>query len=164
MIKDFKTLTILAVAFIVLIAFLITRDNNVQSPPATDTPIEITVEDEQMQNQNNQEQDNELKIEDLEIGEGDKVETGDTVVVHYKGTLEDDTVFDSSYERGEPFVFTVGEGRVIQGWEQGLLGMKVGGKRVLTIPPELAYGPSGVGGVIPPNATLNFEIELLEIQ
>jgi FKBP-type peptidyl-prolyl cis-trans isomerase len=106
---------------------------------------------------------NELKIEDVKEGEGDGVQEGDTVSVHYKGTLLDGTVFDSSYERGEPFEFTVGEGSVIQGWEEGLIGMRVGGIRKLTIPPELGYGDREAGD-IPANSTLIFEIELLEIK
>jgi FKBP-type peptidyl-prolyl cis-trans isomerase len=104
----------------------------------------------------------ELKIEDIVEGQGEQVQEGDTVSVHYKGTLLDGTVFDSSYERNTPFEFTVGEGSVIQGWEEGLIGMKVGGKRKLTIPPDLGYGDREAGD-IPPNSTLIFEIELLDI-
>lgn len=104
----------------------------------------------------------ELMIEDLVEGEGDAVKAGDKVQVHYTGTLLDGTKFDSSLDRGEPFEFTVGEGQVIQGWEQGLIGMKVGGQRELTIPSSLGYGESGSGS-ISPNAGLIFEIELLEI-
>ena len=106
----------------------------------------------------------ELKIEILEQGTGDKkVENGDIIRVHYTGRLEDGTKFDSSLDRGEPIVFTIGNGMVITGWEQGLLGMQVGEKRKLTIPSELAYGESGAAGVIPPNATLIFETELMAI-
>jgi FKBP-type peptidyl-prolyl cis-trans isomerase FkpA len=99
---------------------------------------------------------------ELECGDGDEAQTGDTVSVHYTGTLEDGTEFDSSVGK-DPFTFTIGTGGVIPGWEQGVPGMHVGGKRELTIAPELAYGDSGAGGVIPPGATLIFEIELLEI-
>lgn len=107
----------------------------------------------------------ELKIKDIETGEGEAVEEGDSVLVHYSGRLEDGTVFDSSYERDEPFPFTVGEGRVIEGWEKGLIGMKIGGKRELTIPPEMGYGEAGTpDGTIPPNSTLIFEVELIEIR
>lgn len=105
-----------------------------------------------------------LKVEDLEVGEGNEVKDGDTVSVHYTGTLIDGTKFDSSLDRGTPFEFTVGAGQVIKGWDQGLVGMKVGGKRKLTIPPELGYGKQGAGDDIPPNSTLIFEIELLEIK
>lgn len=104
----------------------------------------------------------ELQIENVQEGTGEEAKTGDTVKVNYKGTLEDGTQFDSSYDRGEPFEFTIGKGMVIQGWEQGIPGMKVGGKRKLVIPPHLAYGEAGRGS-IPPNATLTFEVELVEI-
>lgn len=105
----------------------------------------------------------ELVIEDTQIGTGSAiVEPGDDIVIHYRGTLTDGTVFDSSYDRGEPFQTTIGVGQVIQGWDEGVVGMKVGGKRKLTIPPNKAYGEQGVGS-IPPNSTLIFEVELLEI-
>lgn len=104
-----------------------------------------------------------LNIEDLKIGGGDEVKNGDKVYVHYSGWLVDGTKFDSSLDRGQPFSFTVGQGQVIAGWEQGLLGMKVGGKRKLVIPAAWGYGASGVPGVIPPNSILIFEIELLKI-
>ena len=103
-----------------------------------------------------------LTYVEIECGDGDVAETGDTVAVHYTGTLEDGTEFDSSKD-GDPFSFTIGAGGVIEGWEQGVPGMRVGGVRELTIAPELAYGESGAGGVIPPGATLTFEIELIEI-
>ncbi|WP_420410809.1 FKBP-type peptidyl-prolyl cis-trans isomerase [Roseibium sp.] len=106
----------------------------------------------------------ELQIKDLQKGTGEEANVGETVVVHYTGWLMDGTKFDSSVDRGTPFSFTLGERRVIPGWEQGVEGMQVGGKRELIIPPHLAYGASGAGGVIPPNATLKFEIELLEVK
>lgn len=106
----------------------------------------------------------ELQIEDIEVGNGAEVTgRGQTVIVHYTGWLEDGTKFDSSLDRGEPFSFPVDCSYVIKGWDQGVIGMKVGGKRRLTIPPELGYGAAGAGGVIPPNATLQFDIELLDI-
>jgi len=105
-----------------------------------------------------------VKVEDIEDGGGAVAEEGDTIVVHYTGTLEDGTKFDSSLDRNEPFEFALGAGQVIPGWDIGLQGMKVGGARKLTIPPELAYGSRGAGGVIAPNATLIFEVELLEIK
>ena len=104
-----------------------------------------------------------LKIEILKEGTGKVIANGDTAVVHYTGTLLDGTKFDSSVG-GQPFSFKLGAGRVIAGWEQGVLGMKVGEKRKLTIAPELGYGAAGAGGIIPSNATLIFEVELLEIK
>ncbi len=106
----------------------------------------------------------ELVTDDVRMGTGDVVvEEGDTVTVHYIGTTQDGVKFDSSYERGTPFIFTVGDGKVIEGWEKGLVGMKVGGQRILVIPGSMAYGNMQVGA-IPPNATLVFAVELLEIK
>ena len=104
-----------------------------------------------------------LSITELELGDGAVAGPGQTVVVNYRGTLENGKEFDSSYGRG-PFSFPLGAGRVIKGWDEGVAGMKVGGKRRLVIPPDLAYGTRGAGGVIPPNATLIFEVELLDIR
>ncbi len=105
-----------------------------------------------------------LIIEDLLIGTGTQATgPGQFVTVHYSGRLEDGTEFDSSRRHGEPFAFPLGVDYVIRGWDEGVVGMRVGGKRRLTIPPALAYGEKGAGGVIPPNATLIFEIELLDI-
>jgi FKBP-type peptidyl-prolyl cis-trans isomerase len=105
-----------------------------------------------------------LKYVDLKEGTGPAASKGDTVEVHYTGWLKDGKKFDSSLDRGQPFTFTLGAGRVIKGWDEGVAGMKVGGKRKLIIPPELAYGSRGAGGVIPPNAELTFEVELLRIK
>lgn len=107
---------------------------------------------------------NQLKIEDEVVGTGEEAQAGKRVTVHYLGTLTNGTKFDSSVDRGQPFTFNLGAGQVIAGWDQGVVGMKVGGKRKLTIPPELGYGEQGAGGVIPPNATLVFEIELLKVE
>ena len=104
-----------------------------------------------------------LKVEILKEGSGEKAKEGDIISVHYTGNLENGTKFDSSLDRGNPFVFTLGAGQVIKGWDVGVLGMKVGEKRKLTIPSELAYGEEGKSGIIPPDATLVFEIELLDI-
>jgi FKBP-type peptidyl-prolyl cis-trans isomerase len=103
-----------------------------------------------------------LVIDDLVIGTGATAAVGDTVTVNYVGTLTNGAKFDSSYDRGQPYPFRIGAGQVIAGWDQGVPGMKVGGKRRLTIPPSLAYGSQG-NGSIPPNATLVFEIELMSI-
>lgn len=107
--------------------------------------------------------DTALQIEDLVVGEGDTAAAGQKVSVHYTGWLEDGTKFDSSVDRNMPFDFDLGAGHVIKGWDQGVAGMNIGGKRRLTIPAEMGYGAAGAGGVIPPNATLIFEVELLGI-
>jgi FKBP-type peptidyl-prolyl cis-trans isomerase FkpA len=111
-----------------------------------------------------------LQYEDTTVGEGAEAQPGQHVKVHYTGWLYDPTAansrgrkFDSSKDRGQPFAFGLGQGQVIQGWDEGVQGMKVGGTRVLTIPAELGYGARGAGGVIPPNATLVFEVDLLGI-
>ncbi len=105
----------------------------------------------------------ELKIEDLTTGDGASANPGQHVVVHYTGWLENGEKFDSSLDRNSPFRFHLGGGEVIRGWDEGVAGMQVGGKRKLTIPPHMGYGPRGAGGVIPPNATLIFEVELLKV-
>jgi FKBP-type peptidyl-prolyl cis-trans isomerase len=105
-----------------------------------------------------------LEYVDLVVGTGAQPAAGQTVSVHYTGWLTDGRKFDSSVDRGQPLVFPVGRGRVIKGWDEGVGSMKVGGKRKLTIPAHLGYGASGAGGVIPPGATLIFEVELLGVQ
>ena len=103
-----------------------------------------------------------LYMQDLEVGEGEPAEEGEILIVHYTGSLPDGTVFDSSRERDQPFSLPLGAGLVIPGWDEGLVGMRPGGRRLLVIPPHLAYGAEGSPGVIPPNATLVFQVELLE--
>jgi len=109
-----------------------------------------------------------LKIIDTKVGDGATPKTGQSCVMHYTGWLYNDGVkgekFDSSLDRGQPFAFNIGTGQVIRGWDEGVASMKVGGKRTLIIPPELGYGARGAGGVIPPNATLIFDVELLDVK
>ena len=107
---------------------------------------------------------NGLEYQDVVVGNGDLAKKGDVVAAHYNGTLLDGTKFDSSYDRGEPFAFILGGGMVIEGWDIGVEGMRVGGKRKLRIPSELGYGERGAGNAIPPNATLLFDIELMAVQ
>ena len=105
-----------------------------------------------------------LDIRDDQVGTGREAASGDTVTVHYTGMFPDGRKFDSSLDRRSPFTFELGAGQVIRGWDLGVAGMRVGGKRRLTVPPDLGYGARGAGGVIPPNATLVFEVELLEVR
>jgi FKBP-type peptidyl-prolyl cis-trans isomerase len=105
-----------------------------------------------------------LKYTDDQVGTGAVATTGKTAVVHYTGWLMDGTKFDSSRDRNQPFTFPLGAGQVIKGWDEGVAGMKVGGKRTLIVPPTLGYGARGAGNVIPPNATLKFEVELLDVR
>lgn len=145
----------LIVIVIIFMAFKYYKSDEVGKKPQVQTENNQIKEDKTMN----------LKIETTQEGTGDAVvKSGDVISVHYTGKLENGTKFDSSVDRGTPFEFQIGQGMVIQGWEQGLLGMKVGEKRTLTIPSELGYGASGAGGIIPPNATLIFDVELISIK
>ena len=133
-----------------------TKKEEVKESKLTENKMDTSV--------NNSTESGKLIVEDLKVGDGKEVKSGDTMVMHYLGTLVDGTKFDSSYDRGQPFTTQIGVGQVIKGWDQGVPGMKIGGKRKLTIPSDLAYGERGAGGVIGPNATLIFEVELLDIK
>lgn len=164
-----RNLIIVAVLLVIVGAgyYLLTRNNQTMdsndqqgTPLTTTTP---TPTGEATTSANVQTLEGGLKIEDLKVGTGEEVKSGDTVSMHYKGTFENGDKFDSSYDRGAPFQTQIGVGRVIQGWDKGVPGMKVGGKRKLIIPGALAYGSQGILGAIPPNATLIFEVELVQI-
>jgi FKBP-type peptidyl-prolyl cis-trans isomerase len=142
------------VVLTVLVVFVVNKPS-----PTPDTSDTITPEENKAMDEVK-----ELKIEDLKVGSGKEAVSGSKITVNYSGTLLNGTKFDSSYDRGVPFSFTLGAGEVIAGWDQGFEGMKVGGKRKLTIPSSLAYGKTGAGELIPPDATLIFEVELLEVE
>lgn len=169
-----STIIIIAIIIVALILFLI-RKEKAGAPTDESLPDEQTgqVEKNTGDGQDQQvEGSNKINTKPMELetkitkeGTGDRnVRAGDTISVHYTGKLEDGTKFDSSIDRGTPFTFTIGQGQVIQGWEQGILSMKIGEKRTLTIPSELGYGSRGAGNVIPPNATLIFDVELISIK
>jgi FKBP-type peptidyl-prolyl cis-trans isomerase len=177
-----KILAIAIVAVVVILGYLMTH-NTASAPNDSlgelnkqikqSEPIEKQVKSDpgpEVVNQKNNNSTNEKKVMELEIkttkeGTGERtIKNGDTISVHYTGKLTDGTKFDSSVDRGTPFEFTIGQGMVIAGWEQGFLGAKVGEKRTLTIPAELGYGAQGAGEVIPPNATLIFDVEVVAIK
>lgn len=132
--------------------------------PAPQATIESTIKPAETSSAQAKMETDKLIIQDEKVGTGAEAVSGKKITVNYSGTLTDGTKFDSSYDRGTPFTFNLGAGEVIQGWDQGFAGMKVGGKRKLTIPSSLGYGATGAGGVIPPNATLIFEVELLNVE
>ena len=152
-----------AIIFVVVIAVLVFITINKKAVPAA-TPVAGT----EQQNMQNAQQIEGVKITILQQGTGDVAKSGDTVAMNYTGKLADGTVFDSNvdpkFNHVQPFIFTIGAGQVIKGWDIGVAGMKVGEKRTLEIVPDYAYGATGAGGVIPPNATLTFDVELLGIK
>jgi FKBP-type peptidyl-prolyl cis-trans isomerase len=142
---------LVAATGMLLLAALAAACSSQASPPAGDGGKETTTPSG-------------LKYTDEVVGTGAEAKSGQTAVVHYTGWLMDGKKFDSSKDRGQPFSFPLGGGRVIKGWDEGVVGMKVGGKRVLVIPANLGYGAQGASGAIPPNATLKFEVELLDVK
>ena len=153
--KKIKYVFLIIIIFFIVI-FVKGRNKNISIPTSTpNVNIDSPKENINME---------ELIIEDIKVGEGAEAIDGKKVVVNYLGTLTNGTKFDSSYDRNEPFSFNLGVGEVIKGWDLGVKGMKIGGKRKLTIPSSLGYGSFGAGSLIPPNATLIFEVELLEVE
>ncbi|WP_373527820.1 FKBP-type peptidyl-prolyl cis-trans isomerase [Nostoc sp.] len=161
---------VIVVCVVVLVVSQFTNQPNASADRLTQNQPQIEVTEKPSNSNTMSDDDNKvvttssgLKYEVLNEGTGAAPKTGQTVVVHYTGTLEDGTKFDSSRDRGQPFSFKLGVGQVIKGWDEGLSTMKVGDRRKLTIPPELGSGARGAGGTIPPNATLIFDVELLKI-
>lgn len=157
------------ILILVVAGFLFWQKNFIDTKNLANNGIASTTSENASINLNNDMENqsttgDELKIEVLQPGTGAEAKNGDTVSVHYTGYLTNGQVFDSSIGRGEPFSFILGTGQVIRGWDEGVLGMRAGEKRKLTIPSDLAYGEAGAGGVIPPNATLVFEVEMIDIK
>ena len=159
-------------AFIILVVFggglylvsVLTDDKEIEGVNINKEKNQLIFPGEENQNNNQQKSDNELKAEIIREGSGQQAKTGDVAVVHYEGYLENGTKFDSSRDKEQPFKFSLGAGQVIQGWDLGVVGMKIGEVRKLYIPSSLAYGEQGAGNIIPPNANLIFEIELLDLE
>ena len=170
MLKDKKMMAVWVLIVVIVIAGLVyvTIINNKKEEAAPVAEVQQQEGVEQNKNMENTQKNDGVKITVLKVGTGELAKSGDTVAMNYTGTLENGTAFDSNvdpkFSHVEPFVFTIGAGQVIKGWDLGIDGMKVGEKRKLVLSPDFAYGASGAGGVIPPNATLTFEVELLAIK
>lgn len=162
--KNTQVYVFLIVLVGILVWFFVKKAMNVSN----NSELNNLVKDEAVKSDNNDvwtKFDNGLEIQDVVLGNGEEAKRGDAIAAHYVGTLSNGQKFDSSYDRGEPFSFVLGSGSVIKGWDLGLVGMRVGGKRKLIIPPDLGYGSRGAGGgIIPPDAILFFEIELMDVQ
>lgn len=148
---------------VVIVIFFLMRNRTAKQSQTTTTPAMSTSAPTPVSGPGQSTPDG-LEYWDIKVGSGATAKPGDTVSVQYTGWLLDGKKFDSSVDRHEPFSFTLGQGQVIKGWDEGVAGMKVGGKRQLRIPPSLGYGSRGAGGVIPPNATLIFDVELVGVQ
>lgn len=159
-----RILISLIVVMAVVAGYMLMRTEPASAPINKSDDKKVAEKKEEVNNSNNDNKTMELEIKTTQEGTGERmVKLGDQISVHYTGKLTDGTKFDSSVDSGVPFKFQIGQGMVIKGWDQGLLGMKVGEKRTLTIPGNLAYGEQGYPGVIPPNATLIFDVELVSI-
>ncbi len=165
-----KTYLILFIVIILVVIFLAQKygsqsfSENTQMSVAEPTNATSTQASSTTATSSKKVEEPKLVKEDLVIGTGKEISLWNTAVVNYRGILADGVQFDSSYERGQPFSFVVGASEVIKGWDEGVLGMKIGGKRKLIIPPSLAYGNRGIPGTIPPKATLTFEVVLVDIK
>jgi peptidylprolyl isomerase len=158
---DKKLLALIGILIIVLAGFYITSTQGQNMNKSANNPTATPSAQPQSSDANTAPSG--LIVEDIKLGGGKEVRSGDTIVIHYTGTLQNGEKFDSSVDRGQPFTTKIGVGEVIKGWDEGVLGMKVGGKRKLTIPPDIGYG-SSANGPIPANSTLIFELELLEVK
>lgn len=160
-----KTKKIVGISILIILSVILMKGDSIFDIPTSKVEVvEEVVVDTHNNEETSMENENGLGIEVLAEGEGAAIENGQIAVMHYTGTLTDGTKFDSSVDRDTPFEFTLGEGMVIKGWDLGIVGMKVGEKRTLTIPSDLAYGPAGRPPVIPENADLIFDVELLGIK
>ncbi len=158
-----RYLIYLGAVIVVIVVFILMRNHPAKQSPATPVEVVNTSAPTPVSGPGQSTPDG-LEYWDIKVGTGPTAEPGHTVQVQYTGWLVDGKKFDSSVDRHEPFSFTLGQGQVIKGWDEGVAGMKVGGKRQLRIPPSLGYGSRGAGGVIPPNATLIFDVELVSVQ